>query len=1256
MSRIWDFLTNRTVLGIIGLIAASAFILLSAKTLQVALFWAIGLILIIVLAWTTVWWIRRRRARESALAIDSIMQQESDRGVAQAAPAKKAETEAVRKRLNEAISTLKKSKLGEASGTGALYELPWYVVIGNPAAGKSSAIVNSGLHFPFAEKGEVVIQGIGGTRNCDWFFTTEGILLDTAGRYAVHEEDRSEWLGFLNLLKKHRPKAPVNGIVVVASVPELTRNRPEFVINLAKQIRERLQEITSQLEIFAPVYVMFTKVDLIDGFVEFFEDSDISERGKVWGATLPYDAEGKTEPVAAFDEHFDNLFDGLKEASISQMALYRGNALGPGVLTFPVEFAGLRPALRAFVATLFEDNPFQFRPIFRGFYFSSALQEGQAASVSSDRIAERFGLKPPARSRTTASSLGGFFLRDLFSKVIFADRSLVRQYIGRTKRRLRLAVFACCVAAMGLALGGMTWSFVGNQKLIDNVQADLDKAIKLQDGRVDLASRMEALEILQDRIAQLNQYRDDTPLALSFGLYRGDQIEEALRREYFAGIQEIMLKPVAASLENLLAETNRRAAELKPAGAAPLVAALSQDASADTESKGAAPDPASSSYRAVSPVDVQDAYNALKTYLMLADHEHIEVGHLNDQLTRHWRAWLETNRGAMQREQMIRSAEKLMSFFLSLADDPRFPTIETKLLLADKTRENLRRVTHGMPARERVYSEIKARASTRFPPMTVARIVGEEGKDLLSGSYAISGAFTHEAWQEFVEPAIKDAANKELQSNDWVLKTVSHDDLSLEGSPEQIQKALVAAYKNEYVREWQKFMQGIAVNEFNGFDDAVKRINLLGDPARSPLNQVMQTAYAQTAWDNPSLVNQQLGNAQRGFVAWFRATILRQAPSQVNINVNVTPGKLDVPMGPIGKEFSGLGSIMMVRGSDSVSLYKGYLDSLARIKGRFNQMKTAGDPGPACRQLVQQTLDGSSSELADTLKYVDEQMLNGMSDSTRQTLRPLLVRPLMMAYAVILKPTEAELNRTWNAQAYEPFTRNLAGKYPFTPTAGVEASAAEIAQTFGPDGVIAKYVLNTMGSLVIRRGDTLAARTWADMGIQLQPDFANQFSRFVAPPTGAAEGGGAGGGSGQTVFEIRPLPAAGLSEYTIDIDGQTLRYRMGTSEWSNFVWPSAKGSPGARISAVTYDGRPLEIVNHPGRFGLEKMIGTATRTKLPDGSFRLLWNNGNQRVTVELRIVSSPQATSAPQDNTTASPARQSLLGVKLPPTVVGGA
>ncbi|MET5115806.1 ImcF-related family protein, partial [Burkholderia pseudomallei] len=74
-----------------------------------------------------------------------------------------------------------------------------------------------------------------------------------------------------------------------------------------------------------------------------------------------------------------------------------------------------------------------------------------------------------------------------------------------------------------------------------------------------------------------------------------------------------------------------------------------------------------------------------------------------------------------------------------------------------------------------------------------------------------------------------------------------------EGSPEQIQKTLFAMYKTEYAQHWQKFMQGIAVQGYGNFTQAVDAMNKLGDPQDSPIRQVLETAYDQTSWDNPSL-------------------------------------------------------------------------------------------------------------------------------------------------------------------------------------------------------------------------------------------------------------------------------------------------------------------------------------------------------------------------------------------------------------------
>ncbi len=1241
MNRIARFMTLPRIAALTGLMLVLAAIALVGFAFDLPTSWQWIAGALVATLWGA-WQLHQYlRARDAARNMANMLSGHAANAVRTAPADRKQDIELLRIRMLDAIRTIRTSRLGQAGGEASLYELPWYIVIGNPAAGKSTAILNSGLNFPFSDKGGQpggAIQGIGGTRNCDWFFTTDGILLDTAGRYAVQEDDRNEWFGFLRLLKKYRPRAPINGVIIVASIAELTSAGPEASIALARDLRQRVQELTERLELFAPVYLMFTKVDLIAGFADFFEDADVAERSRVWGATLPYDADGKANAAALFERHFDTLADGLRELGTTRMALDRCDNMSPGVLTFPLEFAGIKHHLRTFIATLFDENPYQFKPIFRGFYFTSAIQEGAGAHAAAERIIRQFDLARGRKLSASVISNTGFFLRNLFASVIFADRNLVRQYASRSRLRLRYAAFYVAVMALGLALGGWSWSFATNRQYVANVQADLEQVLKVQENRHDLASRLEALGILQDRLQQLRQYREERPLQLGFGLYQGKRLEHRLRAEYFKGLQQVMLEPVAIQLESYLAEVNTHAGNmLQPEHQAPGGITLT---SAVVDNKRPQAD---TLYREAMPNNVDDAYGALKTYLMLGDRRRVEPDHLNDQMARHWRIWLEYNRGNAPREQVIRHAEKLIAFYIAQADQPDFPLIENKLALVDQVRQTLRPVIRGTPARERAYGEIRMRAATRFPIVTVASIVGDRNRHILSGSHTVSGAFTRKAWEQYVRAAIRDAATTTVQSSDWVLKTSARDDLSLEGSPEQIERELIRLYKADYVREWQQFMQGIAIREFESFENAVQYMNVLGDPQSSPIDQLLQTLHRETSWD--SRLQAAAGTqADDGIGTWFRENVLRRpAPPAMLGNAGpdaVTNMRQD---GAISAEFPMIASLVVPRGEKrDMSLMKGYLQHLSRVRARFNQIANAGDFGPASRQLMQATLEGDASELADALRYIDESMLTGMPPAARATIRPLLVRPLMQAFAVIILPAERELNRTWMAQVHEPFAKSLSAKYPFSSASSVEATPAEIAQFFGPDGAIAKFVQNAMGPLVIRRGDTLAARTWADMGVRLNPHFSANLARYVSP-----QGSGATAGNQvQTSFQLLPLPSPGLVEYTVDIDGQSMRYRNGRQDWHNFVWPHAQGQPGARISVVTSDGRALDVANFPGQFGLEKLVNSATRQKQSDGSFRMRWEGAGQQVELHFRLISDARP------GTDVSGA--GLTDLKLPARVAG--
>ena len=1222
MARLWQFLTDSRVLGFIGLAALAAFLLLGADTLQVAAIWAGVAALALLAGWAAFWGARYHyRKRAAAMLGETVAPAHQERVAGPGGT----EVTVLRKSMLQAITTIKTSKLGLNSGAAALYELPWYMIIGNPAAGKSSAVGHSGLQFPIA--GAKAVQGVAGTRNCDWFFTTDGILLDTAGRYSVVDADRAEWFSFLALLRKYRRRAPINGILICVSVAELMGANPKKSIELAKSLRTRVQELTERLGVYAPVYVIFTKADLIAGFSDFFHDTERAERDRVWGATLRYNRRSSPQDVVAFfDQQFDELHDGLKEMSLASMAGNRSTRMRPGVFTFPLEFASIKTPLRAFLATLFEENTYQFKPVFRGFYFTSALQEGNVENLSSKRVASRFDLALNEQQAGETEEQSGFFLLDLFRKVIFADKELVARYTSPTSARLKYGAFFAATVLLGASLGLWSWSYMGNRQLVANVQADLAKVASLQAKRPDLQSRLEALEILQDRIEQLEKYRDSKPWMLGFGLYQGAALERKLRDEYYGGVREVMLQPVGTALESLLTQMNANGSQLDAAPAA--------------ASRPGQP------YQDASPTSSADGYNALKTYLMLSDKSRAEASHLNDQLTRYWRGWLQANRGAMPREQMIRSAERLMSFYVNQINDPGWPQLTAKLSLIDTARENLRRVVRGTPARERVYADIKARAGTRFAAVTVARIVGEQDQALVVGSVAVPGAFTRDAWEKFVSGAIKDASNKEMQSSDWVLKTAVKDDLTLEGSPEQIQKSLTELYKADYTREWLRFVQGVTISELGSFEGSVRAMNRLGDPQTSPLAKLLTAIYQETSWDNPSAGRAQMAKVETGLLAWFKQSILQRAPSEAR-NIADLPADSGRPrseapaMGPIGREFAGVAKLVGLREKEA-TLMSGYLDSLSRLRSRLNTLKNQGDPGPGAKQFMQQTLEGSGSELSDALKFVDEQMLVGMSDSQKVALRPLLVRPLIQTFAVIVMPSELELNKTWRAQVLDPFQRSLAGKAPFAAGAP-EASPAEIGQVFGPEGAIAKFVSTSMGQLVVRRGDMLAARTWADIGITLAPQAVAGFPGWIAP----LSANGAPPSSGpQTIFQLLPAQTPGVAEFTVEIDGQQMRYRNTAPAWNNMVHPGPQGMLGARISAVTADGRTVDLLNEPGPQGLKKMIELATRKRKDGGVFELRWSNGPVTVALDLKIISNTDVPGTPPST--------SFRNLRLPPNIVG--
>ena len=272
------------------------------------------------------------------------------------------------------------------------------------------------------------IGGVGGTRNCDWWFTDDAVLLDTAGRFTTQdsfaEADEAAWSGFLQLLRKYRPRRPLNGVIVVLSVPDLlqlddARQRRAGV----RRVRDRLNELYTQLGMRFPVYVVVTKCDLLAGFAEFFDDLGREEREQVWGMTFPF-TENATRGSGArrdFPAEFSALGKAVAGACCSACSRRPTRAGARSIYAFSAAVRGA-PGRRCSDSSTKRSASSRFehsRRCLRGVYFTSGTQKGRPIDRMMSAMAAALGLQREVLLPRSSSGRA-YFIKRLLRDVIFA--------------------------------------------------------------------------------------------------------------------------------------------------------------------------------------------------------------------------------------------------------------------------------------------------------------------------------------------------------------------------------------------------------------------------------------------------------------------------------------------------------------------------------------------------------------------------------------------------------------------------------------------------------------------------------------------------------------------------------------------------------------------------------------------------------------------------------------------------------------------
>ena len=348
------------------------------------------------------------KRRSEQMFVQQVIAQD-EAGYRSLSPKEQDTAKELQARWKEAIEALRKSHLRKFGNP--LYVLPWYMVIGESGTGKTTAIQSARLSSPFADVSRT--SGISGTRNCDWWFFEQAILIDTAGRYAVpvnQGDDKDEWQTFLKLLAKFRKKEPLNGLVVTIAADQLAEKSLEVLAQEGQNIRRRIDELMRVLGAKFPVYLMVTKCDLIQGaarFCELLPEQTLNQAMGLLNEQLSADMPSFTDQV--FRTVGERLRD-LRLLLLNQTAQTAAASTPMSMMLFPDELEKLHDSLAAFIAGAFKENSYQETPLLRGVYFSSGRQEGTPFS----HFLKALGLIQGAE--VLAGTSKGLFLHDFFQQ------------------------------------------------------------------------------------------------------------------------------------------------------------------------------------------------------------------------------------------------------------------------------------------------------------------------------------------------------------------------------------------------------------------------------------------------------------------------------------------------------------------------------------------------------------------------------------------------------------------------------------------------------------------------------------------------------------------------------------------------------------------------------------------------------------------------------------------------------------------------
>ena len=972
-------------------------------------------------------------------------------------------------------------------------------------------------------------------------------------------------------------------------------------------------ELNHHLGVTFPTYVVLTGADRIAGFSEFFSELDPAKRTQAWGATIPVAAALGQPAEELFDAEFQTLTGALSRRWITRMGSLPDGEQRSRVFAFPLQLERIRPALRQFIKTLFDSGGQGERPLFRGFYLTSAAPSGTAVDRVFVHAASAIGLTAAPQASPTPAGGGAWFVNDLFTKVIFPDRDLVTEATEVITRRRRKRVMLAGVLGITLLVLFALFAVVScsNGDLIDRT-----RRAAIQVKQVSTAGafeqKVEAQHRLMTRIARLEALRAQLPWWRHLGGYWGSDVIDPALQVYARHTLTTLVRPALRQMD----------VDLAASIASPQTAFV--------------------------PVFYRFwAWRLLrKPDEIRAGDSRIIAGVVRQSLANDLQGVSTGNREAVggmveQDVDFLAAHEQLVAQLMNVYVEGE----------AGDLRPRASAWLRQHWDRQGLYDDLierQVKASTH--DLDLAGLIGRA--EPLSSAAPVSGPYTRAGWG-VVQPLL--AWYRERLAEPWV-EDFADSATALSGD-------LGDRYARNYTRAWIGFLAGIQVSNSPNRQTCAGLINDISK-SDSPLFQLLKKAAEQTRFtQDPGPGVEQVqqdfeilqsfevahgaaGGKQAGFLGrimgWFGGLFQKK---------DGKGGSFDL-VSSVKQNYVRLLGVLLQKAQDlaqpsaASQAYNAIFISLSGAEASLvDQFRAAAQSvidnhhGKAGNNATIHVLWLPLKMLSAVGPIPDPPQDTGVMTTPTSTSAASASAPGQPASAIHLPP---DVNAKWAQQVIAPYQSRLAGKYPMS-SAGPDVPLADFAEFFKPGGTFWRFYDETLKPYMAEDG------TPAPGAVGVVPA---ALSKAVKSAHDIRDAFFAVGADPSLHFMVRngpPEPVHGGTAYTLawidfEAGGQPpIHWTMGARPWTARTWPGPTPSAGAAVRA---SGNNLTFETHEtGVWGFFRL--------LEKGQF-----GGTETVPqVQVRVSSGAETWSLPfefqlEGESPKHPFRRNALRFSPPPSI----